>query len=283
MRHLVITLILLITCITTSSGQHTLGVLGGWGTGSERIYPTVEGKTVYGLLNGGVTWRRYGDKPSIGCFGIDLEFMERGFSYSPYASLAVEGETLYYYTRYINTIMLPIVWQPHTYIFDRRARLFFEAAATFHYDLSSTYVNEYIRNRYPNADIIWQGDYEYKTARDNRLGYGLAGGVGISYLTGKFEIMVRGRYYFDYSDVVRNRTVYYSNNNDNDNGYENPFYLTPIRSPLSNINVSLGVVYHFGEEGFKAWGVTRIKPEKEETTGFNYDGKSTTTTPGKKR
>ena len=34
---------------------------------------------------------------------------------------------------------------------------------------------------------------------------------------------------------------------------ENPFNLTPIRSPLDNINVSLTLAYRFNKEGFTEW------------------------------
>ncbi|MFR9620050.1 MAG: PorT family protein [Rikenellaceae bacterium] len=264
----ILVLLLILLAPSATNAQNVIGVSGGIGSGSESIYPIVEGKSIYGLYNFGISWRTYSEKISIGGFGIDLEFMQRGFSLSPNASLAEPGEELYYYRRDINTLMMPIVWQPHVYVFDRRARLFFEAAATFHYDLSSTYTNEYIRNRYPDdKDMVWEGEYEYMVVRDNRFGYGLAGGVGLSVLVGKYEFTIRGRYYYDYSDVVRNRTKYYSNNYD---GNENPFYLTPVRSPLRNVTVNFGVSYHIGPEGFKSWNTKRVKFEKSKD-GFNYD------------
>ena len=69
-----------------------------------------------------------------------------------------------------------------------------------------------------------------KLARDNRWGYGLAGGGGIAFLIRRFELNFRVRYSFGYSDIVRNRNKYYDNNSD---GAENPFWATPLRSPLS--------------------------------------------------
>lgn len=257
----------------TLMAQNTLGVYGGFGSGSEGLYPAMEGKTIYGLKNYGVSWRNYSSESVVGGFGIDLEFMERGFSYAPYASSIPEGEQLYYYTRHINSIMLPIVWQPHVYMLDRRVRVFFEAAVTFNYDLSSTYSNDYLRNRYEEAGLElenWEGDYEYMTARDNRFGYGLAGGGGISLLAGKFEVMARARYYYGLSDVVRNRNKYYDYSTD---GPENPFSLTPIRSPLSNFFICFGVSYHFGPEGFSSWNKQRIKTPNM-NSGFDYKGES---------
>ncbi len=269
MRYIILTLTLIFICHTTSA-QHTFGVTGGYGSGSESIYTDVEARTIYGLPNAGVSWRTYSAAKFVGCFGIDLQYMQRGFSFSP-ATTAVEGAELYYYTRKINTLMLPIVWQPHIYIIDHRVRIFFEAAATFSYDLSSTFDNDYQRHIDETKGItdgVYSGKYEYITARDNRFGYGLAGGGGIALLTGRFEILGRVRYYFGLSDVVRNRNKYYDNGVD---GYENPFTLSPIRSSLNNLAISFGVNYHFGREGFDSWDVKRVKVKMGRK--FDYKGK----------
>ncbi len=135
-KSIILSIALLIGTLTTLQAQHTFGVMGGYGSGSESIYPAVEGRGVYGLMNFGVSWRSYTAERYVGCFGIDLQYMQRGFSYSPYASNALEGEELFYYTRTINSIVMPIVWQPHVYIANRRVRVFLEAAATFSYDVS---------------------------------------------------------------------------------------------------------------------------------------------------
>ncbi|MFI3248646.1 MAG: PorT family protein [Rikenellaceae bacterium] len=273
MRKIVLIILAIIATLPTLTAQNTVGVTGGFGSGGESIYPVVEGRTIYGLTNFGLTWRNYSRESVVGGFGVDLEYMQRGFSYSPYASQAVEGEELYYYTRRINSIMLPIVWQPHFYMLYRRVRVFLEAAATFNYDLNSTYSNDYLRNKYEEAGLEledWEGDYEYMTARDNRFGYGLAGGGGISLLGGKYEVMARVRYYYGLSDVVRNRNKYYSNNLD---GPENPFSLTPIRAPLNNLFISFGLSYHFGPEGFKSWNQERVKVPNM-GKGFDFKGET---------
>lgn len=269
MKKIAIIICTLLSSISIAGAQNLVGVTGGFGSGSAGIFPAVESRSIYGLSTFGVSWRNYSAESVVGGFGIDLEYMQRGFSYSPYASSQPEGATLYYYTRRINSIMVPIVWQPHFYMIDRRVRVFLEAAATFNYDLNSTYSNDYYRNRYESAGMDvddWEGDYEYITARDNRLGYGLAGGGGISLLAGKYEVMARARYYYGLSDVVRNRNKYHGNNID---GPENPFGLTPLRSPLSNLFISFGVSYHFGAEGFASWNKVRVKTPNM-GKGFGY-------------
>ena len=159
-----------------------------------------------------------------------------------------------YYTRNVNSIVLPIVWQPHFYLFRNHVRVYLEAAATFSYHLSSTYENEEAK---ASGAADWKGDYSFKLPRDNRWGYGLAGGGGIALLIRRFEINVRARYYFGLSDIVRNRNKYADNGID---GSENPFWATPMRSPLDNLTVSVGLSYRFNKEGFSTW---KPRPKRE--------------------
>lgn len=58
---------------------------------------------------------------------------------------------------------------------------YLEAALTFSYNFDSSYVNDVARE---NGVEPWRGKYEFKTARDNRWGYGLAGGAGLAVLIG---------------------------------------------------------------------------------------------------
>lgn len=247
----------------TAAAQHTLGVTAGYGMGSSRLYPKQETRGVWGLYSAGVQWRYYGTQRYVGGFGIDLEFLQRGFSYAPYAS-STENEADYqWYTRKVNSILLPIVWQPHIYVARNRLRIFLEASAFFSYNISSTYVNEVARDA---GKPDWEGKYTFVTARDNRWGYGLAGGGGFAVLVKQFEISLRVRYYFGYSDIVRNRNKYSGNSGDSP---ANPFASTPIRSPLDNLNVSIGLSYRFNKEGFNVWKVCRQKAPRNDER-FNY-------------
>lgn len=238
----------------TLRAQHTLGFTAGIGMGSARFQPAQETKGIWGLYNAGLTWRYYGQQRFVGGFGIDLEFIQQGFSFAVNSSQVEEKSEYLYYTRHINSIMLPIVWQPHFYLFRNHLRVYLEAAATFSYNLSSTYEDEALgKAGAPN----WKGDYHFKLARDNRWGYGLAGGAGLSVLIRRFEINFRARYYFGFSDILRNRNKYADNADD---GPENPFYATPLRSPLDNITISIGVSYRFNKEGFNSW---KPRPKRE--------------------
>jgi hypothetical protein len=179
-------------------------------------------------------------------------------------SSAVDNKKDYlYYTRRVNSFMLPIVWQPHFYMLKNRIRVYLEAAATFSYHLSSTYENE-TGQKVGASD--WRGDYNFKLARDNRWGYGLAGGGGVSVLIKRFELNIRARYYFGLSDAVRSRNKYADNAID---GSENPFSTTPLRLPLDNLTISVGMSYRFNKDGFSTW---KPRPKRQKNREvFKYE------------
>ena len=224
---------------SAARAQHTVGVFGGFGTGTARFYPAQETKSVGGRFSGGFSWRYYSATRFVGCVGVDLEFLQRGFAYAPFASTTENEADYVYYTRKLNSFVVPLVWQPHFYLARRHLRV-----------------------------EPWRGKYEFKTARDNRWGYGLAGGAGLAVLIGRFEVSAGARYYFGYSDILRNRNKYYDNAVD---GAENPFWYTPQRSPMDNLMVRIGVAYRFAPE-FKSWTVKRQKREKMKA-GFDFGEK----------
>lgn len=266
--YVVITLIATLTLTTRATAQHTLTLTGGTGVATARFYPDEETKWMWGSETFGLSWRFYSEKPRfVGAVGVDLEYMERGFNFGyAYSSEFIEQEdgqkkekrTYYFYNRKINTLMLPLVWQPHFYLARNRLRIFIEAAVVLSYNISSHY--EYLDNRYP------AGKYEWKVPRDNRFGYGLSGGLGFAVLLHQVEIGLKAKYNFGYSDIMKNRNKYYSNSTD---GRENPFYYTPLRSPLDNINVMLTVGWRFNKRGFDEWFVVRKKREKR-LDSFNF-------------
>ena len=277
----VATLIMALLPTTKLSAQHTLTLTGGTGVATARFYPAQETKWMWGSENFGLSWRFYSERPRfVGAIGIDLEYLERGFNmgYTYTSEWVGEGndrkEVRHYqfYNRKINSLMLPLVWQPHFYVAKNRLRIYIEAALVFSYNISSSY--SYENDRYP------AGKYEWKIPRDNRFSYGLAGGAGFSVLLGQVEVGLRARYHFGYSDILKNRNKYYSNDTD---GRENPFGYSPLRSPLDNINLCLTVGWRFNKRGFDEWFVERPKRQKQ-TEGFNFSertGKSNNNTNNK--
>ena len=257
--------VVLLTLMGTerASAQHTLTLTGGSGLSTARFYPAEETKWVWGMETVGLSWRFYSDKPRfVGAVGVDLEYLERGFSVGyAYTSSFVDDKevrTYKYYTRNVNSLMLPIVWQPHVYAAKNRIRIFLEAAFVLSFNISSDY--SYQDDRYP------AGKYEWKVPRDNRFGYGLSGGAGFALLFGQVEVGFKAKYNFGYSDILKNRNKYYSNTTD---GRENPFWYTPLRSPIDNLNFSLTVGWRFNKRGFDEWFVVRPKKEKR-LDSFNF-------------
>ncbi len=270
MKRFLIIVIVLLGSTLSLRAQNTFGFTQGFGSGSIRAYPSINSKSVYGLSTTSLSWRNYTPELFVGCFGIDLEYMQRGFAYAPYTSTNNNDEgnedvELLYYYRYVNSIMVPIIWQPYIYALDNRLRIFGDAAVTFSYNFSSTYQND-LYYTYGYSD--WEGDYDMREERDNRWGYGLAFGGGITYLHGRLEFQASMRYYFGYSDLMKNRNKYYSNTTD---GSENPFSYTPIRSPIANYNFKVGVSYRMSKDGYAAWHTKRLKGGTL-IDGFGYDG-----------
>ncbi len=250
-----------------AAAQHTLTLTGGTGVSTARFYPAEMTKWLWGSETAGISWRYYSDKPHfVGAVGIDLEYLERGFKtgYAYTVEYVNEREVRHYkfYTRNVNSIMMPIVWQPHVYAANNRLRIFIEAAFVLSFNVSSDY--SYQDDRYP------AGKYEWKVPRDNRFGYGLSGGAGFAVLLGQVELGLKAKYNFGYSDILKNRNKYYSNTTD---GRENPFYYTPLRSPMDNINVMLTVGWRFNKRGFDSWYVVRPKKEKR-LESFNFSEQS---------
>lgn len=256
---LIIAGIILLLCLTSheAQAQHTLGFNVGGGMATGRFEPSQETKPIWGTYTFGFTWRYYTSQRIVGSVGADLEFMQRGFRIATNASRVDDPKDYLYYTRRVNSIMLPLIWQPHTYMFNRHLRLYGELGVTFNYNVSS----DYERERLVGSEIeVEKGDYHFSTVRDNRWGYGLCGGGGIALIFGQFEFVARARYYFGYSDILRNRNKHY----DTIEG----FTLTPLRSPMDNLTITVGLSYRFGKEGFESWKPRRKREKNVEV--FQY-------------
>ena len=225
----------------TLHAQHYLGVRGGWGGGSARFTPARETKLEWGLYSGGLSYKFYTAQKYVGGIQIDLQYMGRGFAYD----LQSKSDSSYHRT--INSFELPFMWQPHIYVFQRHGRIFLNLGVYLSYMGGSEY---YYKSK--KAGIYEEGPYQRQITRDARWGYGLCGGAGIGFLIRRFEIAVEGRYYFGYSDVLRNGTKYQGN---------------PTHSPLDNINISLALYYRLSKEGIRSApsrGVAQRMLEAEE-------------------
>lgn len=273
-RSILSILLVVVSLLSTerATAQHTLTLTGGTGASYARFYPTEVTKPILGCESLGLSWRFYSPKPRfVGAVGLDLDYVQRGFAFAYFDRPETVTDDYgnqkiihhyEYYTRRINSLMLPFVWQPHVYAARNHLRLFAEAAIVFSYNISSTY--EYQNNRYPG------GKYEWKIPRDNRFGYGLSGGAGFALLFGQVEVGAKAKYDFGYSDILKNRNKYYSNDTD---GNENPFGYQPLRSPIDNLTVLLTVGWRFDARGFDEWFTVRPKRERS-LDSFNFSAQA---------
>ena len=263
-----------IAVVVESSAQHTIAVTGGTGFATSRLYPAQETKPIWGTYQAGFSWRYYSMPRFIACIGIDVELLQRGFSFAPYPYLYEDKKDYKYYTRKLNSIIVPIVWQPHFYLFKKHLRVYLEAAPTFSYNFSSKFHNDekFSINIDGTVPAPIGGKYEFRAERDNRFSFGLCGGGGFDLIFGQFEFGVRARYDFGYSDILRNRNKYYSNNLDSvTKPGENPFYYTPLRSPLDNLTLSVKLGFRIGKAGFKEWDWKRPNlPRNKEVFKYTF-------------
>lgn len=223
------------------------GFKGGWGEGDIRLYPHWTSPPVWGKLNGGFFWVYYGGgKDSAyladdytGGICVEVEFLQRGFQYA-----ALDRNTKRFtYGRKMNSIMVPLMWQPHALLLDERLRIFLNAGTTLSYNLDWGSKEFYIDNE--TGEVVDEYDYEWITVRDNRWAYGLVVGLGAGWRSGNIEVMFEGRYYFGYSDIVKRKTIYLGTQF--------------LRSPLDNINFSLGVAYCWEHSGSWSFSPARRK------------------------
>lgn len=234
MKHLRIILItlILIGSISEAYSQHYLGIRAGYGAGSARFFPAKETGYVWGLPSGGLSYKFYSDVKYVGAIEIDLQYTGKGFKYD----LAKNSDTSY--MRKLSSIELPLFWQPHVYFFNYHAKFFLNLGVNISYNFHSSY--EYSTK---SSGVYEEGKYPFMITRDNRFGYGLCAGAGFSVLFNRWEILAEGRYYFGYSDILKNTSKY---------------ELNPRRSPLDNINISLGVYYRLGKGDIRS---KKIKPK----------------------
>ena len=218
--------------------QHYVGVRGGWGGGSSRLVPARETGTEWGLYSAGVSYKFYTDSKFVGGIQADLQYMGRGYMYNQYR----DSDTSYHRT--VNSLELPFMWQPHFYIMRRHARVYLNLGVYMSYHLDSEY---YWKSK--KEGIYLRSEYEMKNTRDNRWGYGLCGGGGISVLIRRFEVAFEARYYYGYADILRNKTKYQGN---------------PLRSPLDNINMSMAVYYRLSKEDIRSAPSKNVARKMEE-------------------
>lgn len=235
-----------------AAAQHYIGIRGGLGGGLGR-FESISTNQKMGLTLlaplFGVTWKYYSPTRVAGAIEIDLQYVNKGYRLFSYAPIAGKGEVPNYtdtttYTRTIRAIELPFMWQPHFYVMNRNARVFLNLGMYATYYLSQHEKQESTLEHVETFDRA----YDMLSVRDNRIDFGLVGGLGFGYFFGRFEVLAEARYGFGYSDLMKPKSKY-------------PFN-TYRRTPIDRINVSVGVNYRLGRGGILAPPSLRAQRKK---------------------
>lgn len=228
------------------AAQHYIGIKGGYGSMMGRFYPSFESHMIWNRYTAGVAWKYYSEQKIWGGVSAEFEYQQRG--YRLFETETVVSDTTSYLsrTRTVNSLTVPLIWQPHLYLFNRNVRFFLNLGVTFTYNLGiGDKMTVFTHNVDPNDKTIVTTStvttpYTMITARDNRFNYGLCGGAGLGLLFGRWEGFFEARYYFGMSDILRKRTKYTFNEQGT------------IRSELDNLYFNIGVFYRLGKGGIKA-------------------------------
>jgi hypothetical protein len=220
------------------AAQHYVGAKLGYGAASGRFYPARETGMFWGNYTGGIAWKYYSDQPVVGGVGAELEYQQRGYKIFD----GNRSSTTNYTLRKVNSITIPLIWQPHLYMFDQRLRVFANAAFTVTYNLGAwDSVTEVKFSDDGTGKMVSSSvttPYKFVTARDNRWNYGIFAGAGFGVLFGRWEVFAEARYYYGMGDIIRNYTKY-------------TFQQEFLRSELDNLYINVGFYFRLGKGGIK--------------------------------
>ncbi|MFI3262611.1 MAG: porin family protein [Rikenellaceae bacterium] len=221
MKRLFLILITLFLCSVELSAQHAFGVRGGAGSSTVAFMPLLETRMTDIKSTFGVSYRYRGGDKFVGGIEVDLNYVETGYKY-------MTGEDYQNsYERSLQQIELPFLWQPHV-AFGKKDNVsfFLNAGPYVGMTLGSSNIT-YKENGVVKEEI----DYEFDAIKDNVFNYGIMGGAGVGARFGKIEVIAEFRYVYGLSDVLKNPTKYNAS--------------SFTESPLSQMNVTVGVYYNF--------------------------------------
>ncbi|MFI3321244.1 MAG: outer membrane beta-barrel protein [Rikenellaceae bacterium] len=204
--------------------QNYVGVRIGMGGGNGRFVPSEETQYHFATPTASISYRYWGGDKFFGGIETGITYQNKTFDVLP----RMNSDSVY--TRSVNQLLIPFFWQPHIDMAQGKASIFLSAGSYIAYNLSS---KESFSSK--EAGVLWENDYEFLSERDNRMEYGLIGGLGYSMLIIKnIELLAEARYCYAYSDLLKNSTKYSEN---------------PQNSQIDYVSVTVGVYYRFGLRG----------------------------------
>jgi hypothetical protein len=270
--------------VVSAPAQHYIGLKAGYGAAHGRIqtvWGKREGALTWNKYTGGLMWRYYSPLRVWGGVQAELEYQMRGYrafydisdGYENLSRTPIVSDSTSYRakTRTVSTVTLPLIWQPHLYMFDRHVRVFLSAGITFSYNLGlgdTHTVTDHIatqvfdnpeRTKYHWEQTVTEVEsapYKMQTARDIRWNYGWLGGLGVGVMFDRWEVFAEGRYYFGMADILRTDSKYQFNDE------------RMRRSELDNIYITVGVFFRLGKGGILEPPRRRIRAASLESNDF---------------
>lgn len=209
--------------------QVFVGIRGGVGGGSIKTRPIRETKSTFGVPEFGLSILYVGKGRYVDGLEANINYATSEFRWLEKANSENS------YSRKINAIEIPIMWYAHYGMAKERFNIFIKLGPYFSYDISS---EESWEGNTTDPGSLWYNrtqKYTYNTLVDNRIGYGIIGGGGVSYLIAdRILVTVEARYRFGLSDIYRNP-----------NKYPKSSY---NQSQVSQYRITGGIAYRFGKK-----------------------------------
>ena len=185
------------TQITAYRNNLAIGFNAGATFNNVNFSPNIKQGTHQGLV-GGFTTRYISEKYFAMICGLQVEcnFSQRGWKEK------IEDGTGNTYQRTLNYVEIPFLAHLAFGADHRGGRFFVNAGPQFAF---------FLNDKEERGGGVWNPNYrpnnvvyQYGKAVENKLDYGITGGLGVELLTGIGHFLVEGRYYYGLSDIYRN-------------------------------------------------------------------------------
>ncbi len=224
-----ILLLIVALCATTKNlfAQYSIGVRGGYVIGMANYEPAKYTKLGQGGYNFAATFT-YSPDDEVEWTALQTELIlsQRVVSYE------ISNKQDSVYSRSIMAVELPLLWRPSVSLSRGKGVFYAVLGPYIYYDLSSKEKYEDLGD--PNSEYNVSRDWEYDLLRDNRLGVGVAGGLGIGWtIAPQLRLMAEARFVYGFSNILKPAAQYEGN---------------PIQSTTSQINFTFGLSYAFNNK-----------------------------------
>ena len=214
-----ITLSILSVC-AASAQSHTIGIKGGTSMGFANIDSYTNMVPHLGNYEGSLVYTYSGFQKYYGDIQTEITYSQRGYRHQ----IMEDSDTVS--TRQISSVEVPFLWRPN-YIFSKDRGIVYGVVGMYlYYDISST---EGLLDVSDHNNLNTIAKYKYDSLKDNRLGIGVLGGLGVGWnIVKNLRISAEVRYSYAFSNVLRPASKYEGN---------------PVQSTTSRVSLTFGLSY----------------------------------------